>query len=658
MEETSSESELEQLKKFETFRRLVTSISLRILWVPVVVFLVAFVALFALVSRRARYAERFEAHAVLFFRPHDAEHAKAATDVEVIQILMRRAVREKLADALAGGVSGEGFRSTIVRTTDFIPDERNTSIYHLFARASQADIAVKRANTFAQVCLDEYAKYRADDLDVLLKSSEENREEILRRLKDLDKEEDELNKTLGLLQPRQELKRLNDELLRQKTALSEANVRLAREKAQEDKFQHELGIFPKTIVDGIEMLKTLLTDADKAGTEMSDAEIRYTEKNPKLIVARERYASLKSRVAAFCKEHGIKAVDLATVKKIEELMKSQAEAQAKTSLAQETTEALQVEINKNEDQVHRLQEVVPSFDRLASRRETFQKSLAEVENVLSDIRYQKVAIKRDLVLVEPVRVPDETPLITAKKMILVLLFSGGAAGGAGVVLLLFCLLFGRVHDIREVSIYSELIALGSMPPDGKKFVSVQDENRVMEGVYYRFRGAVGDIRSMLVGRLPKAEFSPALQRAFDWNCAMFGKRLLRVEIVPSREFEMTDDMEALGGIVLGRNGAFFPVNDISRLSPSELALLESDVKTLSERYDLFVFGRSQPFSEDSIFFEQMMKFCDCALLFVGARKTPRRALRAAVLHQKAAEKPMCVVVTDENDWKLVRGGVK
>ena len=658
MDEASA-NELEQLKKFEMFRRLATAIAMRIFWVPVVVGIVAFVSLFVVVSRRARYAERFEAHAVLFFRPHDTEHAKAATQDEVIQILMRRMLREALADRLAGGVANDGFRGTIARTTDFIVDEHNFSIFHLLARSADAGTAVKRVNTFAQVCIDEYAKYRGEDLDVLMKTSEENRKEIVRRMADLDKEEDELTKKMKMLQPRQELQRLNNELVRQKTALSEANVRLLRERSQQGNLEQEVKLYPQVVVDGLVSLKTLLQSADDASTEMRNAETLYTEKNPKLVVAREKFVSYRARVDEFCKEHGIDAkVDLVTISKIEETLKALAEARTKTCLAQETADALQSEISKIEEDIHRLQEVVPVFDRLQSRRETFQKSLAEVENVLADIRYQKLAIPRDLVLVEPVRVPDETPLITSKKMMLVVVCAAVAGGGSGFLLLLLCLLFGRVHDIREVAFNSEFVALGSVPPEGKKFVSEQDENRVMEGIYYRFRGAVGDVRTMLVGRLPKAEFSHPLQRAFDWNSAMYGKRMLRVEIVPSREFEMTDDMEALGGVVMGRAGAFFPVNDISRLSPSEIALLESDVKTLSEKYDFFVFGRRQPFSEDSIFLDQMMKFCDCALLYVGARKTPRRALRAAALHQKAADKPMCVVVTGEKDWKLVRGGVK
>ena len=658
MEDDVSEGELEQLKKFETIRRLVTAIAMRICWVPVVVFAVAFVVLFTVVSRRARYAERFEAQAVMFFRPHDTGSVKGTSLDELVQILMRRTVREKLADELSGGTSSEGFRNTIVGTTELRGDDRSMSTFYVIARASAADVAVVRANAFAKVCLDEYAKYRGDDLDVLLKTAENNREELVRRIADVDQEEDRLGKSMDLRRPQQELVRLTDALQRQKTSLSEANVRLAREKAQQGNLEHEVGVLPKALVDGIELVKTMLADVDKANAEVSDAETRYTEKNPKLIVARERLSKIKARVDEFCREHGIQALDLVTVSKAESLLKELTEAKSRTTLAQETLEALQAEIAKSEAEVHRIQEIVPTFERLQRRRDAFQKSLSEVDDYLADIRYQKLAIKRDLVLVEPVRVPDETPLITSKKLMLVVMLSAGAGGGAGVFLLLLCLVFGRVRDIREVSFQSELIALGSMPPKGRKFVSEQDENRVLEGIYYRFRGAVGEIRSMLVGRLPKAEYSEALQRSFDWNCAMYGTRLLRVEIVPSREFEMTDDMKPLGGIVMGRSRAYFPVNDISRLTPSELALLESDVKTLSEKYDLFVFGRGQPFSEDSIFFEQMLKFCDCSLLFVGARRTPRRALRAAVLHQKVANKPMCVVVTGEKDWKLVRGGVK
>ena len=654
----TTENDLEQMKKFETLRRLLTAIVLRHVGVSALLFLLAFAWVFSTVLKRARYFERFEAAGVLFFRPRTTEHVPPAGHDETIQVLLRYTLREKVADRLAGGEASLNFRQTIAGTTDFIVDPRSGNVFYLVARATTADEAVRRATAFADVCLEEYAHYRGADLGVALKTAEDSRNEILKRLKELDDEEDALNRKTDFAQPQHELARLNETVQRQKTALSEANVRLARETSQRRKIESDLAAWPKDFVSGIESVKALLGDLDKARDDVAAAESRYTEKNPKLIVAREQFAALKTRFQEIARRYGIQTLDQLTVDRIIEMVKDLSDLKSQVDLAQETTEALQSEIAKNETEVKRLQELVPAFERLQRRREAFNKSLAEIDNRLADVRYQRQAIPQDLTLIEPVRQPREKPLLTPKKMILVTMLAGGVGFGSLVLFVLLDLLFGRVRDLRELTYYPELSPLGALPPDDVKFKSEADEKRVLDGIYYRFRPGIDASRILFIARLPGGKFSRRLHDALNWNCAMCGKRVLHVEFVVSRDFEVTDDMEPLGGLVMGRNSAFFPVNDISRLSPSELTLLESDVKSLAKKYDLFVLGRRQPLSDDSIFFEQMAHFCDIIELFVGKRKTPRRCLRRAIQRQRDCGKTMYVVLSGEKNWRAIRGGLK
>lgn len=654
----TTDNDLEQMKKFETLRRLLTAIVLRHIGVSALLFLLAFSWVFSTVLKRARYFERFEAVGVLFFRPRATEHVPPAGHDETVQVLLRYTLREKVADRLAGGEASLNFRQTIAGTTDFVVDPRSGNVFYLIARATTAAEAVRRATAFADVCLEEYAHYRGADLDVAFKTADDSRGEILKRLKELDDEEDALNRRTDFAQPQRELARLNETVQRQKTALSEANVRLSRESSQRRKIENDLAAWPKDFVSGIESVKALLGDLDKARDEVASAESRYTEKNPKLVVAREQFAALKARFQEIARRYDIQTLDQLTVDKIMTMVKDLSNLKTQVDLAQETTEALQAEIKKNEAEVKRLQELVPMFERLQRRRDGFNKTLAEIDNRLADIRYQRAAIRQDLTLIEPVRPPMEKPLMTPKKMILVLMLSGAVGGGSLVFLVLLDLLFGRVRDLRELTFYPELNPLGALPPDDVKFKSEADEKRVLDGIYYRFRPGIDASRILFVGRLPGGRFSRRLHDALNWNCAMCGKRVLRVEFVVSRDFEVTDDMEALGGLVIGRNSAFFPVNDISRLSPSELTLLESDVKSLAKKYDLFVLGRRQPISDDSIFFEQMAHFCDVIQLYVGKRKTPRHCLRRAIERQKASGKTMYVVLSGEKNWRAIRGGLK
>ncbi len=658
MEETS-QNELEQMKKFEMLRRLGTAILLRRIWIPAVIFLIAFVALFIVIGRRAQFAERFEAHAVLFFRPRATEHARAASIDEVIQILLRRSLKEKVADKIAGTEATEGFRATMARVAEFRVDERSLGVFYVVARATTAEDALKRANVYADVCLEEYALYRNGDLDVLFKTAEESRAEILKRLHEIDLEEDELNKKTHFAQPKQELARLNDAILRQKTSLSEANVRLAREASQKRKTESDLAIYPKDLVSAIDTVKELLSDLDKARTEVADAESRYTARNPKLIVARERLATLRTRVEALCKKHGIDSIDAITVEKIESLVKELAATKAQVELAQETTEALQAEIKKNDEEVKRLQELAPAYERLQRRRDGFNASLAELEDTLSDLRYQRSAIPHDLTIVEPVRVPDETPPLSPKKMILMVMISGVFAGASLFFVFVWEIVLGRIHDVKELTFYSDLVTLGALPPDDVPFPSAHDEKRVMDGLYYAFRQGLDASRLLFLARLPGGDYVRRFHTAIEWNCAMCGKRILFIEFVDSHQFTMTDEMKPIGGgLVQFRSRGYFPVNDISRLSPSELTLLETDLKTLAKTYDLFVLGRDLPVSDSSIFFEQMVTLCDIATVFVGKGRTSRHAIRQVIKQQKASGKTIYAVLSGETNWKTIQGRVR
>lgn len=649
-----TEQEQEQLKKFETFRRLVQAIVLRRFWIPLLAAALVFVGLYAFLYARALKSDRFESRAVLLFHPRESERIRPMDPKELFQILFRRSLKEKLATTLRGADAPDWFRQMLLRTVEFSKDDRQPNVFNVIVRASSAEAAIERANAFARLCLQEYANYRNADLRRWAETAETRRKELTERLVALDKEEDELAENTRIPQPRQELERLNEALKQQKLALADATIRLTKESSQLKNLRRDLGEIPPSVVDHVEDLKHYIAAFEKIESEIAEAEALYTEKNPRLIVVRERRANLQSKYEAFCRIYGIGVVDFTILSRVDSLQNLIKEAETRVDVAHETCEALKREIANGARDIAKLQEIIPNYDRIRRRREVIQQSLTEIEDNVSDIQYLKSSVETDFSLIEPVNSAEETVPMSKKKLILILMASLVVGGGFSLFVVLFEILFGRVYDVREVFYHSELQPLGSLPTNEHTFASETDEKRVLDRIYYKFHTAAGDAQTMFVGRLPGGEYSKRLHDELDWNCAMGGKRLLRVEVVSAMDFVVTEKMSTMGGLVLqGRNQAFFPVGDISRFSPGEMMLLENDIKELREKYDFFTIGRRVPLSNESIFFEQMLSFCDCATIFVGARRTSRQALRCAIQRQRRANKLMFVVVSGERNMETV-----
>lgn len=650
-----TEKEREQLQRFETLRRLACAVLLRRLWAPLLVGVLAFAALCGVLYRRALAADRFEARAVFLFHPRATEHIKALEAKEVFQILFRRTLKDGLAERLMGEGASDAFRRRLYRTVEFRPEGSDPNIFNALVRAPTAQAAIERANAFAEVCLKAYAAYREADLGRWTETTEARRRELLARLDALAKEEEALDRGARVARPRQELARLDEALDRQKTALAEARVRLAKETAQLRRLEADWAEIPAAVVAHAGALRRRLAARDALDAEIAAAEGVYTERNPRLLVLRERRAALLAQDAAFCASNGVEGVARATIEKVDARAEALKQATARAEAARETCAALEAEIAGNARAVARLQEVLPGYARIDRRRELLQRALAEVEDIVSDIRYLRASVKDDLALVEPVASAEETAPLTRKKQMLAFMGACVAAGFAAVLLVLLDLLLGRVRDAAELALHPELNVLGSLPPETAPFASREEEKRILDGFSYRFTSAMASARTIVVGRLPGASYSRRLHDSFDWNCAMAGRRLLRVEIVSARGFAAPDGAETLGGLALKGASAFFPVQDDTRLSPGEVELLKSDVKALGARFDLFVFGRRRPLARHSIYFEQMAKLCDCALLFVGAGATPRAALRAPLALRRRVGKPFFAVVSDERSWSKVRG---
>ena len=154
---------------------------------------------------------------------------------------------------------------------------------------------------------------------------------------------------------------------------------------------------------------------------------------------------------------------------------------------------------------------------------------------------------------------------------------------------------------------------------------------------------------MLAGTLPGGKLLPELFDAFEWNFAMTGKRTLAVDMVLADNFDYEKYPLSDTGIIAYSGGkGVLPVASKKFFSPSEVELLKQDLQLLRKSYDLIFIRRSSSLRQDRLFFEQIIGFCDAALIAVGAKRTKRSSLRQLIWLQRKIKLPIMTILTDSS----------
>ena len=95
-----------------------------------------------------------------------------------------------------------------------------------------------------------------------------------------------------------------------------------------------------------------------------------------------------------------------------------------------------------------------------------------------------------------------------------------------------------------------------------------------------------------------------------------------------------------------------PLTSRKFLVSSELELLKNDFNVLRDRYDYIFIRHSGTLRRSELFLEQIAALCDCALIGVGAGRTPRKSLRRLLTLQLKINIPVMTVLTESSERKL------
>lgn len=642
MNDTKEELDAEELRlrRLNALRGIVQIIARRWLWAFLAALVVVSGALTALLARRtARSCERAVVTTKLQFYPKSAAKIPALDAKQVLQILTRAAlVRTYIEEA--GLVGVERLRAWIDLSIE--QNRWDPRLFEITTKASTEARAVEKANAFADVCLKEYEAYRRAELEKWLTTIGARRQELLDQIAQVDGEEQRLAQANGLLSPEEDADRLRTTISDQKVRLSEAAVRVTNGALRAKRLKEELGAVSVKAFGRADELKALQEDVLRAEKEVARLRTLYTDKNPRLAVVLKAQAESRAKLDAFLKENEMPAMTSVELERLTAVYEKLKDTEIEYEVQKSGKEALEKEIAANERQLTTLVRLLPQFEGFRRRRETLQATIQGLEETISDIRYLQASVSGDLAQVERATGGKVSSPLSKKNVALGLAGGLFAAGGLLMLLVLADFAFGRVRSPREVACYLGVRLLGAVVPKDRCPKGVEHKD-LIDRICFQIERETAANSVHFMGLLPGGAFVDELGEAMHWNLTMAGRRVVALDIVPAKTFEVPEGAEFLAAVCLkGDRGWFARANPLA-LSPSETKLLGEDIATLRRRFDVVALRCAEPIASD-IFLRQILEIAEVTLFHVGACRTPRAALRRLARDGEAVGKVPLVVV--------------
>ena len=641
------DEERERMQQFELYRKLCVTILLKWWWAVLLLFavtLTVFAVFFQL--RFLKSDERYEAATGLFFFPKEVKSFYAPMSLkQTMELFERSTLRKQVADRL--NLRGKA-RMTLGARVEISSEKNRPNLIRIVVKAATLEGAVLLANAVAEVCRDEYIDFRSRDLRSRLDTLLDRKAELERSLERAEKMQRELVSTWTSLSPSQEVDRLRVVISVGLARLSELNIQSSNEEAKRQKLEVQLAKIDPNGLKYADQLKELLENQERLKKETYRLRQLYTDKNPRLQAIITEYQDAVKEYETFVQEKQIHTRDPESLRNADAMLKELAVTTETLDRLKQNRTALASEVEKNRETVGQLTAVLPKYDEYVTQRQSLFENLNSVEAGIGDIQLLLAMTPNDLQQVE--KVTGASPCTAFSKKNLALIFGGAAVvTGMGMVLLItLSILFGKVSTPEEISAYRSLVAVGVYPASEKQFFSAQEKEAVLHGIYYRYREVLGSGHVIFEGVGEGGRMVPDVHQALEWNSAMAGLKVFRVNIVPAVDFTVPEGCEESADLVAvqcaGQEG-YLPVGNLHALSPAELEMLGCDVKALLRKYDVIVLVRSIPLRTPELFYRQMVAFCDCSLLYFGAGATSRRLLRYTAGLPRSCGRTVAVILT-------------
>ena len=645
MEETLTESEVEQIRRFTALHKVAKGILAKWFWLIALTFVLSFAAFSVfLVWHSAKSVHRFSAETKLIYSPRKVEHFENMSDRQLMGVLDRNSLRRKVGTLMEMPRSEMECLTLDLELKQGI--KQSSNIFTLKAQSGSWKGAVQKVNAYAEVLLQEYVDYRKRDLDMQRDSIERRKKRYQDQMAELDSEETVAKGNTGVATPVETLTTVNALLSDQRRNLSLLGVQVANEEVRKKRLEAEVGTVGNAVIANAAAIRRKSAEIAAIDAELSKLRTDYTDLNPKVIGKLQERKEMLDAYAAFLKAKGIGNVAIEDIDRIERAALELAEVLMKLDVLAESQRALESEIKTNEKRTVDLTTAVSSLERLKIKRSALEHAIKGVDEQLDSLGYLMAALDSDLRQIERAGGAGDANPLRGKNFI----FSLGGAFVVTLVVIAWLLtlefLFGRVRDSAEMKAWGDIIGLGALPKP--KVMGADEEKDVLGVVALNFCNLDMPKGVVLVCRLPGAGENPKFREVLDWSLAMAGQRPFLLNLVRNTDFTPPEGSQALINMVVKDPHGWFTVENRYSLAPTEQQILQSDLAEVRKTHDEVFIMMPDGFTRGGSFLDQLLAVCDCVLLLVGANATTRADLAYVRRHVLAGKRPMMGIVTQSS----------
>jgi len=639
-EEEITDAEKKRMQKLITIQKVALGILLKWMWLFAVISIIAAVCSTAyLLQRGAKSVKRYTASTRLLYNPRKVAKIEPMNDKQLMSILERPSLKRRIADLVPMPPLE---RACLGSDVEIVQERRPSNLFTLKIASQSMKTAVLKANAYAEILIDEYAIYRKKDLDNWRQSVADRHKLLMEQLSEIEAAEKKLSVKTGIATPQEALLAINALISDQRRNLSALGVDTANEELKRRKLEASVGKSGAAIIENASAIRNRTEAIAVIDKELVTLRERYTDLNPKVVGKLEDRAKLVKDLQQFLDSKGVASINIDNIDSIEKSAGDLADCVTRIEALGEKRRALEQEIKDNEKRASELTAMIPDFERLHTQHEDIEKSMRDLNEQLGDIAYITASLKNDLRQIErAVGAGDQGPL-GPKRLILAVIGTVICCGVFIVWVLAFEFRFGRVRGGSEISAYSDITYLGSLPKENA--LPQVHASEVMGVVVLKLMNAQNGI--MLVCELPGAKIDSKFDEALDYTASMSGMRGFTLNIVSSGNFNPPEDAEQMIGVVKKDAVGWFSTVNRYAIAPTELQMLQADLAELRNSFDMILVRMEDGVRKGGTFFDQLLGVCDAAILVVGVEKTPRKWFWYVHRHVEATGKPMLAISTN------------
>ena len=643
-------SEEEQLRRFNVYRKLTQIILLRHGVQLGIFFVVVFVVILGLLAIRVKNSpERYKAVAKLVYYPKASSRIDSLDANQLMQQLSRYSLYQQFASGMA--MDWMMMRDRL----DLAQDTNHTNWFIITCRSDTAENAVYLANSFADFCIREYINSRNQELNKwenLFVTQENNIQATLNQITDamhriaVDSE---------VVSPAQEIEKLQATVVEQRIALSEIVVKLSNLKDESASLTALFGEYNPLLSQYSSRIRDYMNDLSNLDKELLVARQLYTEINPKLLSMESQRVQLETEYRKFLKDNNIGEVTSEQLDSIDRINAALEKIAKDVFALQNSHAALTDALAANERKLQQLHGIMPEYTHLQTQYDTQVLNLQRVADIKVELNYQKNSVDSEFALAERAEFAQEERLFSKLNIFIALFGSLFLTGMLAFIVVFISIVFGNVYNLKELCLYSELNPIGAIPASEKFFKTQEDERFVMETMFHRMQRAGALARVIFTAPMHGTTLNHRLQHYFDWNYAMCGIKIFRLQVV--RKDTLPGDISAdYIATVRNKDSGLFPVENPYTLTPTELELLKADIEELRRSYDTVIISREEPLLRKGIFFRQILPICESSAFMVGEKTTPRSLVRYLIKLQRTGGYNFISVLNGSKDEQAVNKG--